>query len=113
MNVCEPVAKIFKICHIPEEMDGVIIERDALLNEKMYESVCLVIPSLKSYLSSSYLTALQSNAKQQKCPLINILRQLLKVYRYNLSPKRLSNGYDKTGKKLYKRIFIIKKIENT
>ena len=110
MNVCEPVSKIFSLCNIPEHLDGAIVERDQLLNEKLYEDVELIIPKLKSYLSSSYLTALQAGAKNQKYPLINILRQLLKVYRYKLEPKRLCNGYDKTGKKLYKRIFIIKKV---
>ena len=67
---------------------------------------------LKKYLSSSMFTSLHENAgKNQKSPLINLVRQVLKWLGYELNPKRLSDGYSEDGKKRYRRIFIIKKIE--
>jgi hypothetical protein len=110
MNICKPVADILELCKLPNNLDNVTIYRESLIGENLYLQIKLVIPELKKYFSSSYLTALQSTAKTQKYPVINILRQLLKVYNYKMEPKRLSNGYDKSGKKLYKRIFIIKQI---
>ena len=51
------------------------------------------------------MTSLQKTAKStQAWPLINIVRQVLKSCGYTMSPKRLSNGYNKSGKKLYRRV---------
>ena len=70
-----------------------------------------IVSMKKSGFSSSSLTALQKNAKErQKWPLLNIVRQILKVYGYLLHPIRKSDGYDETGKKKMKRFFIIKKV---
>ena len=56
------------------------------------------------------LTSLQNNATlTQKWPMLNLIRQILKVNGYIMDPIRKSDGYDKTGKKLYKRYFLIKK----
>lgn len=94
-------------------LDGIIIPREQLLDEKVYDQVKEEIPKLKTVFSSSMLTSLQENAERtQKWPLINIVRQLLKAYNYKLEPKRLCNGYSKDGKKLYKRIFIIEKLKD-
>ena len=41
--------------------------------------------------------------------MLNLIRQILKVNGYNMNPIRKSDGYDKTGKKKYKRYFLIKK----
>ena len=68
------------------------------------------IPELKKLFSSSYLTSLQSSAtKTQKWPLINLIRQILRSSGYNLTPKRLCDGYTSGGVKKYRRIFIIEK----
>jgi len=94
-------------------LDGIIIPREQLLDEKVYDQVKEEIPKLKTVFSSSMLTSLQENAERtQKWPLINIVRQLLKACNYKLEPKRLCNGYSKDGKKLYKRIFIIEKLKD-
>tara|TARA_B100000035_G_C20960354_1_gene536235 strand:+ start:708 stop:1100 length:393 start_codon:yes stop_codon:yes gene_type:complete len=114
----DDIKNIFKIAGLPfeelEDINGLVIERDILLNETKYESVKLKIPELKKYLSSSCLTSLQKDAnKKQKWPLLNLVRQILKIYYFKMEPIRKSNGYTKEGKKLYKRLFLLKKIENT
>ena len=82
-----------------------------MLSEKTYESVKEKIPDLKKKLSSSSLTSLHKNAKQdQKWPLLNLVRQILKTYNYTMKPIRKANGYTKDGKKKYKRFFIINKL---
>ena len=61
---------------------------------------------------SSKLTCLQETAEaQQKWPLLNLVRQVLKACSYKLDPIRKSDGYTKDGKKKYKRYFIIKKLK--
>lgn len=93
-----------------EELDGFIIERDTLINNDLYKKIYEEIPKIKSILSSSKFNSVHSVAEEkQKFPLINLVRQLLKQYDYILQPKRLCDGYDKDGKKKYKRIFIISK----
>ena len=114
----DDIKNIFKIAGLPfeelEDINGLVIERDILLNDAKYESVKLKIPELKKYLSSSCLTSLQKDAnKKQKWPLLNLVRQILKIYYFKMEPIRKSNGYTKEGKKLYKRLFLLKKIEKT
>ena len=94
-----------------ENLDGVLIERDAFLNDEIYKRVKTKVVNLKTYFSSSMFTSLQQNAEdKQKFPLINIVRQLLKAKYYQMEPIRKANGYEKSGKKLYKRYFRVKKI---
>lgn len=93
-----------------DELNNQMILRDILLSDERYENCKEDIKNLKSYLSSSTLTSLQSNAeKNQKFLLLNLVRQLLKIYDYKMEPIRVSNGYSKDGKKLFKRFFKIKK----
>lgn len=97
-----------------KDIDGVIIEREILLNENKYDTIKSKIPELKNYLSSSCLTSLQKDAlSKQRWPLLNLVRQILKIYYFKMEPIRKSNGYTKEGKKLYKRFFLLKKMENS
>ena len=90
------------------ELHGTIVDRDDLLTDEKYNKIKELIPVLKTMYSSSYMTSLQKTAGDtQKWPVINIVRQLLKSYGYDLVPKRCSNGYTKSGKKIYKRTFVI------
>ena len=67
---------------------------------------------LKKKFSSSALTSLQSGAqKEQKWPLLNLVRQILRVCNYKMEPVRRSDGYDDEGKKKYKRFFLVKKFK--
>ncbi len=94
-----------------EKLDGTLLDRDAFLNDEVYDRIKLKVHDLKKYFSSSLLTSLQENAStKQKFPLINIVRQLLRVKYYQMEPIRKANGYEKSGKKLYKRYFLVKKI---
>ena len=99
-------------CESIELIDGMLIPREILLSDERYENVKKYIPSLKEVYSSSYMTSLQKTASaNQKWPLINIIRQILKTLDYNLKPIRLSDGYTKARKKKYKRLFKIEKMK--
>lgn len=101
------------ICDNINEIDGTQIPREMLLCEKRYETAKQLIPDLRNILSSSYMTSLQSNAeKNQAWPLINLVRQVLKIYNYKMKPIRMSNGYTKDGKKKYKRAYVIEKLKD-
>jgi len=92
------------------ELDGLFIPREQLLNDAKYTEVTKMIPELKKVFSSSFMTSLQKNAgKSQKWPLLNIVRQILSVYNYQMEPIRKSDGYTLEGVKKYKRFFHIKK----
>lgn len=103
------------LCKIPcvdiNKLNGLQIPRETLLNDTVYNNAKKQIPEFKKIFSSSYLTSLQSSAeKNQKWPLLNLVRQILKAYKFKLTPKRTANGYTKTGKKLYRRIFLVENI---
>jgi len=97
-----------------EELNGRCIPREQLLSDSVYESIKPEIPGLKSVLSSTLLTSLQKEAKtKQKWPLLNLARQLLNVYGFQMQPVRKSNGYTKEGVKKFKRFFLITPSTNT
>jgi len=96
-----------------EHLEGLLLSRDHLLSKIVYEQLkddITIIKKEKSF-SSSSLTALQKTAVKQKWPLLNLVRQLLKVSGYHMKPVRKSAGYDEHGKKLFKRFFMIEKIK--
>lgn len=97
-----------------DELDGMLIPREIFLDEELYKKVEDDINILKTLFTSSALTSLQSNAKDtQKWPLLNLVRQVLKSCHYKMTPKRVSAGYTKEGKKIFKRMFIIEKFTQT
>ena len=64
--------------------------------------------------SSSTLTCLHRDAeKKQKWPLLNLVRQILKVKYYRMKPYRKSAGKDASGKKKYVRYFLIEKLKQS
>lgn len=94
-------------------LDKKIISREIFLNEEKYKELKDYIPELKKKFKSSYLNSLQSTAeKKQSWPLLNLVRQILKKIDYKMTPKRICDGYDKEGKKKFKRFFTIEKITN-
>jgi len=98
---------------VVEELNGLCIPREQLLNDFVYELIKPQIPELKTVLSSTLLTSLQKEAKiKQKWPLLNLVRQLLNVYGFQMRPIRKSNGYTKEGVKKFKRFFLIMPIIN-
>jgi hypothetical protein len=108
------IINFFNKCNIIfddiNNLDGTIIYRDTLINPILYDKIKQDIPSLKNILNSSTYTSVQKNAENnQRWPLINLIRQILKRYNYELKPKRLADGYTKDGQKKYKRLFEIKK----
>lgn len=96
-----------------DSLDGQLISRELLLNDNTYENIQEDIPILKNIFSSSTLTSLQKNAKEnQKWPLLNIVRQILKQKNYKMIPIRKCNGRTKEGKKKFLRFFKIQKLKN-
>ena len=96
-------------CNNLKDLNGIQIPREILLDMNLYNNLYESISELKEIYSSTNNTCLQSSAEnKQKWPLLNLVRQILKLNNYKLMPIRLSNGYTKEGKKLYKRTFLIK-----
>ena len=92
-----------------DEINGMLIPREQLLDITKYDIVKSQIPDLKKIFSSSLLTSLQKTAElQQKWPLLNLVRQILAMYGYHLVPVRKSDGYTLDGIKKFKRYFFFK-----
>ena len=82
-----------------------------MLSDNKYDEIKKLIPELKKNYSSSLMTSLQKTAEQsQKWPLLNLIRQILRVYGYKMEPIRKCDGYTVDGIKKFKRFFLIKKI---
>ena len=108
MNNLATIIKLLQIEHIlsNHDVNGLLIPREVLLDDTTYDKIKINIPLLKQFFSSSDMTSLQSHADtQQRWPLLNLIRQILRAYNYKLVPKRLCNGYSSDGKKKYKRIY--------
>jgi hypothetical protein len=94
------------------DLDFFLLPREQLLCDLKYQEIQILIPELKKKFSSSFMTSLQKNAKiEQKWPLLNLVRQILSIYNYQMEPIRKSDGYTLEGIKKYKRFFQIKKIK--
>ena len=110
------IIDFLKICGIEcsalKDLHGMEIQRDKLINREIYKMVVKeYMPLLKGIFNTSYMNALHSSAEEkQMFPLLNLVRQVMKSFNYTLEPKRISNGYTKTGKKIYRRVFIIRKL---
>jgi hypothetical protein len=92
------------------ELDGMFIPREQVISTVKYEEVKKLVIDLKSVFSSSNMTCLQKPAgKEQKWPLLNLVRQILGRYSFDMEPVRKSDGYTPEGIKKYKRFFNIKK----
>ena len=112
----ELMLELFRLLgyHIYEQNDllDIMIMREKLLEKKTNKLLLDKIPELKKVYNTGYLSCLHDNSiYKQKWPAINLLRQILKCNFYQLTPKILSNGYDKlSGKKQVTRVFVIEKI---
>ena len=94
----------------PDQMDGTMIDRELLLNFTLYEELKPKIRELKKVFSSSYMTSLQESANvSQRWPLLNLVRQILHLYKYKMKPVRKSDGYTSDGAKKFKRFFLIER----
>ena len=97
-----------------EMLDGLSVPRDIFLDKKKYLNVAEYLETLKvlRHFSSSTLTSLHAGAvDKQKWPLLNLVRQILKVKHYRMKPYRKTAGKSKDGKKIYIRYFLIEKIK--
>lgn len=113
-NLNDVIIIINKVCNTNisniEEIDGMVFQREIFLNDELYINLINEIKILKNIFNTSELNCLHDNASEnQKWPLLNLTRQILKSLNYKMTPKRLCNGY-KDKKKLFKRVFIIEKL---
>ena len=93
LNKCSIVFEDFN------QLDGMLIPRDLLLSKDKYEIVKEDIDKMRKLYSSGSLTSLQKTAKDnQKWPLLNLVRQILKSNNFKMDPIRKSNGYTKESK---------------
>ena len=108
----ESILNIIDISYTVLQENAIIVPRETFLNLDKYYIVKEKIPLLKQHFSSSFLTSLQKNATiKQRWPLLNLVRQILKKNNYAMNPLRKSDGYDDEGKKIFKRYFLINKLE--
>jgi hypothetical protein len=92
-------------------LDNILIEREKLLSKQIYDSLGEEIYKMRKLMRSSYFTSMQKTAeKSQRWPLINLLRQVLKVQGFKMKPVRKAYGY-KNGIKIYRRFFLICKTQ--
>jgi hypothetical protein len=111
----QKIIDFLKKCNIHvekyDDLDGMFVPRELFLDKTKFQSLSNDILELKKDIYSSGLTAFQKNAgKNQKWPLLNIVRQILKTLGYTMNPGRKSDGYTLEGKKKYTRHFVIKKL---
>ena len=111
----ELLLRIFKILNYEvnsiKELTSITLQREMLRGKQITEKILQLVPELREVYNSSYLTCLHDNSiYKQKNPVINLVRQVLKCNHLLMTPKVVSNGYDKaSGKKLVTRIFVIEK----
>ena len=109
------IINLFKKCSIDisgQNLEGIILDREFFLSDSIYDTVSEDIAILKQKYSSSSLTSLQKTAKEeQRWPLLNLIRQILRMENYTMEPIRKADGYTLDGKKKYKRFFCIKKMK--
>jgi len=77
----DDIKKFLNKCNITytdiSRLNGILIPRETLLNEKLYQDIQCEINVIKKYFSSSSMTSLQQTAKEtQKWPLLNLVRQV-------------------------------------
>jgi len=96
------------------DLNGIMIPRNLLINDDKYELIKEYLEKLKKHklFSSTFLTSLHKDAgEKQKWPLLNLVRQILKVNHFVMKPVRKSAGKTKLGKKKYVRYFLIEKLK--
>jgi len=92
----------------PDNLNDSLISREVLLDDTKYEEIKSIIPELKKNMNSTFLTALHNDAEEkQQWPLLNLIRQILHVYKYKMTPIRKSDGYTIDKKKKFRRFFFI------
>lgn len=97
-----------------DHINGLTVPREIFTDIEKYNSIKNDIKNIKQIFSSSSLTSLQNtHVKQQKWPLLNLVRQILKAKNLNMKPIRKSAGYTDLGKKKYHRFFVIEKVKKT
>jgi hypothetical protein len=94
-----------------KNINGMVFSREIFLNDSLYNDIIDEIKLLKDIFNTSELNCLHKNASEnQRWPLLNLTRQILKCLNYKMVPIRECNGY-KDGKKQFKRFFAIEEIK--
>ena len=97
-------------CERVSDLEGKEVSRDVFLSGYEPAKFTPLVERLRKFLSSSSLTALQSGAsKAQRWPLLNLVRQILRAYKLQMTPLRKCDGRTQDGKKKFKRFFVIER----
>jgi len=95
----------------PDNLNDTLVPREVLLDDTKYEEIKPFINELKQNMNSTFLTALHNDAEEkQRWPLLNLVRQILHVYKYKMTPIRKSDGYTIDKKKKFRRYFLIQHV---
>ena len=95
----------------PVNLNETLIPREVLLDNGKYEEIKPFISELKENMNSTFLTALHNDAEEkQRWPLLNLVRQILHVYKYKMTPIRKADGYTVDKKKKFRRYFLIQHV---
>ena len=93
------------------DLDGYLLERNTLVYKDISKYNEEINEIRKKFFKNAHLTSLkEKKSKDEKWPLLNLTRQILKMRGYKMQPIRKANGYSKDGTKLYKRLFKIQKM---
>ena len=111
-NTQNVILEFLKECEIigkkEETLENIYIKRDKLIDVELYDNMEKAIKKIKRSFSTSCITSLQESMNtRQKWPLLNLIRQLLKINGFSMTPIRKSAGYNASGKKKYDRYFFI------
>jgi hypothetical protein len=112
------IIKILNLCGLVlnklDDLNNLSIPRDILMDIEKYKRINEYLERLRKTpnFSSSTLTSLHKDADiKQRWPLLNLVRQILKVNNYRMKPYRKSDGKTSSGKKKYVRYFLIEKLK--
>ena len=106
------IIELFNILGIKLDKVNDILGKE-IASEKLYSVDTLkkyikMVPKLKKYYNSSKFNFLHKNAiDKQKFFSVNVLRQVVKSLGYYLRTENKSDGYTKSGKKIYKRTYYV------
>jgi hypothetical protein len=118
-KLCVELYKLLKIVpdthdfEHPSNLVGVKIQRDFLLESGVYDTLTEIVNEFKGVYSTSGMRCLRSDAHAQKHPVLNLVRQISKANGLVLVPNAVSAGYDARGRKIVKRWFEVRPMDES
>lgn len=96
-----------------EQLNNCVYSRDNFISRVNFNNISFLLPKLRNEYPGKIPSNLSDySLRQQRWPLLNIVRQSLKYYNYIMIPIRESKKNNKNDKRQYNRFFKITKIPN-